>query len=65
MIFDVYISDAETPGTIYDEGNKTFHFNELDRDHFNELDRDHAEDLAAIALREGFLVLLVPVAFED
>lgn len=57
MIFAVYISDAETPGTIYDEGNKTFHFNELDR--------DHAEDLAAIALREGFLVLLVPVAFED
>lgn len=52
MIYDVYISDADGIGRIYDAGSQTFRFNELDA--------ETAEILAEAAMKDGYLVVMVP-----
>lgn len=50
MIYDLYISDADGVGRIYDDGSQTFRFNELDA--------DTAEVLTEVAMKDGYLVVV-------
>lgn len=58
MIFDVYISDAETPeNALVNDAYSTLMFAELDY--------DEARKLANIAVKSGFLAILIPLVAEE
>lgn len=58
MIFDVYISDAETPeNALVNDACSTLMFAELDY--------DEAHKLANIAVKSGFLAILIPLVAEE
>lgn len=58
MIFDVYISDAETPeDALTNDACNTLVFEELDY--------DEAHELANTAVKNGLLAILIPLVAEE